>query len=260
MPDLSFEILVFISLFLVWFLSFCLLCSAFYGNKQERPAKTIIRMKEFSVGAQGGASESIAPLSIKKYNRPMPSASPQKVTKLLADWSLGNANALQELTPLVYEELRRLAHHYMAGQRPDHTLQATALVNEAYLRLADQTSPDITGRAHFFALAAQAMRQILVNHANAARSQKRGGGALKIELDETALVSPEQTARILDLNAALERLATLDSRKAQVVEMRYFGGLEHDEIAEVLKISEITVRRDWAFARAWLHGELKDVA
>jgi len=189
-----------------------------------------------------------------------PSASPHRVTQLLAEWSHGDNAALVELTPLVYEELRRLAHHYMGGQRPDHTLQATALVNEAYLRLADQTSPNFTNRSHFFAVAAQAMRQILVNYAKASQSQKRGGGALKVELDEAALISPEQTTEILDLNEALERLATLDSRKAHVVELKYFGGLNHDEIAEVLKISTVTVRRDWTFAKAWLHSELHNAA
>jgi RNA polymerase sigma factor (TIGR02999 family) len=189
----------------------------------------------------------------------MPPASPRNVTQLLADWSHGDDAALRKLTPLVYEELRRLAHYHMGRQRPDHTLQTTALVNEAYLRLADQTSPNFTNRSHFFAVAAQAMRQILVNYAKASQSQKRGGGALKVELDEAALISPEQTAEILDLNEALERLATLDSRKAHVVELKYFGGLEHDEIAEVLKISTVTVRRDWIFAKAWLHSELQDV-
>ncbi len=189
-----------------------------------------------------------------------PSASPHRVTQLLAEWSHGDNAALVELTPLVYEELRRLAHHYMGGQRPDHTLQATALVNEAYLRLADQTSPNFTNRSHFFAVAAQAMRQILVNYAKASQSQKRGGGALKVELDEAAIVSPEQSKEIVDLHEALERLATLDSRKAHVVELKYFGGLKHDEIAEVLKISTVTVRRDWVFAKAWLYDELHNAA
>src|SRR5256885_349541 len=161
---------------------------------------------------------------------------------------------------LIYEELRRLAHHFMEGQRSEHTLQTTALVNEAYLRLADQTSPNFTNRSHFFAVAAQAMRQILVNYAKASQSQKRGGGVLKVDLDEVALISPEQTTEILDVHEALERLATLDSRKAHVVELKYFGGLKHDEIAEVLKISRVTVRRDWEFARAWLHSELHNAA
>src|SRR5213079_1945253 len=144
----------------------------------------------------------------------MPSVSPQHVTQLLADWSHGDDAALAELTPLVYEELRRLAHHYMEGQRPDHTLQTTALVNEAYLRLADQTNPRWQNRAHFFAVAARAMRQILVSYARSQRSQKRGGGAVKVELDEAAIVSPGESKEIIDLHEALERLSTLDSRKA----------------------------------------------
>jgi RNA polymerase sigma factor (TIGR02999 family) len=187
-----------------------------------------------------------------------PSVSPHRVTQLLEYWSHGDDSALPELTPLVYEELRRLAHHYMEGERPDHTLQTTALVNEAYLCLADQTNPHWQNRAHFFAIAARAMRQILVSYARGQRSQKRGGGALKIELDETALVSPEESKEIIDLHEALERLATLDSRKAQVVELKYFGGLNYDEMAEVLKISPVTVRRDWRFAKAWLYTELQN--
>ena len=139
---------------------------------------------------------------------------------------------------------------------PDHTLQTTALVNEAYLRLADQTNPNWQNRAHFFAVAARAMRQILVNYAKSYRAQKRGGGALKLELDEAALVSPAESQEIVDLHEALERLAALDASKAEVVELKYFGGLNYDEIAEVLKISAITVRRDWEFARAWLYAEL----
>src|SRR5205809_2650753 len=187
-----------------------------------------------------------------------PSMSPHRVTQLLEQWSHGDDVALAELTPLVYEELRRLAHHFMGGERSNHTLQTTALVNEAYLRLADQTRPNFTNRSHFFAVAAQAMRQILVNYAKASQSQKRGGGALKVDLDAATLISPGQTTEILDVQEALGRLATLDSRKAHVVELKYFGGLKHDEIAEVLKISTVTVRRDWVFARAWLHNELHD--
>src|SRR6266542_1584535 len=185
-----------------------------------------------------------------------PSVPPERVTQLLADWSHGNDAALAELTPLVYEELRRLAHRQMGGERPDHTLQTTALVNEAYLRLADQSNPSWQDRAHFFAVAARAMRQILVNYAKSQRSQKRGGGALKVELDEVALVSPEESKEIVNLHEALERLATLDSREGDVVELKYFCGLNHDEIAEVLKISRVTVRRDWEFAKAWLYAEL----
>src|SRR6266404_6603539 len=167
----------------------------------------------------------------------MDAPSPQEVTQLLAHWSQGDDDALAELTPLVYEELRRLAHHQMAGQRSDHTLQTTALVNEAYLRLADQTNPNWQDRAHFFAVAARAMRQIVVDYARSYQSQKRGGGALKIELDEAALVSPGEAKEIVELHEALEELATLDSRKAEVVELKYFGGLNYDEIAEVLKVS-----------------------
>src|SRR6267378_1395697 len=187
-------------------------------------------------------------------------SSPEKVTQLLTDWREGNTAALAELTPLVYEDLRRLAHHYMSGQRPDHTLQATALVNEAYLRMADQTNPIWQNRAHFFAVAARAMRQIVVDYARSQQSQKRGGGLLRIELDEAAIVSPAESKEIVDLHEALERLATLDSRKAQVVELKYFGGLNYDEMAEVLKISRVTVRRDWEFARLWLYTELHDTA
>ncbi len=160
------------------------------------------------------------------------SVSPHRVTQLLQQWSQGDDAALAELTPLVYEELRRLAHHFMEGQRPNHTLQTTALVNEAYLRLADQTSPNWQSRAHFFAV------------------------AVRIELDEAAILSPEQSQEIVDLHEALERLDTLDSRKAQVVELKYFGGLNYDEIAEVLKIARMTVRRDWEFAKLWLYTEL----
>ena len=189
-----------------------------------------------------------------------PSVSQHRVTQLLEDWSRGDDAALAELTPLVYEELRRLAHRQMGGERPDHTLQTTALVNEAYLRLADQTNLRWQDRAHFFAVAARAMRQILVNYAKSYRAQKRGGGALKVDLDDVAIVSPEESKEIVDLHEALERLGTLDSRKARVVELKYFGGLNYDEMAEVLKISPVTVRRDWEFARLWLYTELHDTA
>jgi RNA polymerase sigma-70 factor, ECF subfamily len=187
-----------------------------------------------------------------------PSVSPHRVTQLLQQWSHGDNAALAELTPLVYEELRCVAHHYMEGERPNHTLQTTALVNEAYLRLADQTNPNWQSRAHFFAVAARAMRGILVNYAKSNRAQKRGGGAVRIELDEAAILSPEQSKEIVDLHEALERLATLNSRKARVVELKYFGGLNHDEIAEVMKISTVTVRRDWMFAKTWLYDELQN--
>src|SRR5499426_1375143 len=178
-----------------------------------------------------------------------PSVSQQRVTQLLTRWSDGDDAALAELTPLVYEELRRLAHRQMGAERADHTLQTTALVNEAYLRLADQTNPRWQNRAHFFAVAARAMRQILVSYARTQQAQKRGGGAFKVDLDEAALISPEESKEVVELHEALEQLSALDSRKAQVVELKYFGGLNYDEIAEVLKISRITVRRDWEFAK-----------
>jgi RNA polymerase sigma factor (TIGR02999 family) len=186
-----------------------------------------------------------------------PSVSQQRVTELLVQWSHGDDAALAELTPLVYEELRRVAHRHLSGQRPDHTLQTTALVNEAYLRLADQTNPRWQNRAHFFAVSARAMRQILVSYARSQQAQKRGGGAFKVDLDEVALVSPEESKEIVELHEALEQLSALDSRKAQVVELKYFGGLKYDEIAEVLKISRITARRDWEFAKVWLYTELR---
>ncbi len=207
-----------------------------------------------------GARESVDPKAGGQIPAGTRRLGQHEVTQLLADWSQGDRAALQKLTPLVYEELQRLAHHYMEGQRPDHTLQTTALVNEAYLRLADQKRPSFTNRSHFLAVAAKAMRQILVDHAKASHRQKRGAGASKVELDEAALVSPKQPRAILDLNDALERLAMLDSRKADVVELRYFGGLKQGENAEVLKISTVTVHRDWVFARAWLYAELHSAA
>jgi len=184
-------------------------------------------------------------------------SSPREVTRLLAAWGQGDKLALEKLTRLVYEELRRLAHRYMAQQPDGHTLQTTALVNEAYLRLAGQHEPRFDSRTHFLAVAATAMRQILVDHARTALRQKRGAGAQKVELDEAALVSSEPPREILDLSEALERLSTLDARKARVVELKYFGGLKHEEIAEVMKISVMTVRRDWTFSRAWLYAELR---
>src|SRR5438132_1096702 len=207
-----------------------------------------------------GELESANPAAAGRISKEPRPAGPQEVTQLLANWSHGDHAALEKLIPLFYEELRRLSHHCMKGQRPDHTLQTTALVNEAYLRLADQRKPSFTNRSHFFAVAAKAMRQILVNHAKAQQRQRRGGGASEVELDAAAVISPEQTQTVLDVDEALERLALLDSRKARVVELKYFGGLNQDEIAAVLKISAITVRRDWLFARAWLYTELQNVA
>jgi RNA polymerase sigma-70 factor (ECF subfamily) len=180
----------------------------------------------------------------------------QKITDLLAETGYWKGAQLDEVAPLVYEELRRLAQSYMSGERPDHTLQATALVNEAYLRLAERTRPHWQDRAHFFAGAARMMRHILVDHARRRQRVKRGSGAVNVELTETAALVQEQAEHVVDLNEALERLAQLDRRASQVVELKYFGGMSYEEIAEVLSISDITVRRDWGFAKAWLHKEL----
>jgi RNA polymerase sigma factor (TIGR02999 family) len=176
-----------------------------------------------------------------------------EVTTLLADWSNGNEAARDELIPLVYEELRRLAGHHMARERSGHSLQATALVNEAYLRLVDQRQVRWQGRAHFFALASRMMRRVLVDHARSRHYAKRGGAARRVELDEAMIVSEDKAPDVVVLDDALTRLAAIDLRKSQVVELRYFGGLSVEEIAEVLKISEVTVRRDWSTAKAWLY-------
>ena len=180
----------------------------------------------------------------------------KKVSALLADWSNGNEAARDELIPLVYDELRRLAGHYMALERSGHSLQATALVNEAYLRLVDQRQVRWQGRAHFFALASRMMRRILVDHARKRHNAKRGGGAVRVLLDEAVIVSKEKAWDVVALDDALMRLAAIDPRKSEVVELRYFGGLSVDEIAEVLKISPVTVQRNWSTAKAWLYREI----
>ena len=184
-------------------------------------------------------------------------ASPQQqVTQLLCDWRSGDGDALEKLVPLIQPELQRLAHHYMSRERAGHTLQTTALVNDAYLRLADDSHPQWQNRAHFFAAAAQLMRRIMVDHARRRQALKRGGGALMVELDEARVATESRAAELLELDEALEKLALFDRRKAEVVEMRYFGGLTMEEIAEVLKIHVNTVTRDWAAARAWLFATL----
>ena len=180
----------------------------------------------------------------------------KQVSALLADWSNGNEAARDELIPLVYDELRRLAGHYMALERSDHSLQATGLVNEAYLRLVDQRHVRWQGRAHFFALASRMMRRILVDHARKRHNAKRGGGGVRVLLDEAVIVSKEKAWDVVALDDALMRLAAIDPRKSEVVELRYFGGLSVDEIAEVLKISPVTVQRNWSTAKAWLYREI----
>jgi len=182
--------------------------------------------------------------------------SPHKVTELLIAWGNGSQDALEQLCPLVYEELRRLAHRYMSRERPGHTLQTTAVVHEAYLRLIDQTHVQWQNRAHFFAIAAQMMRRILITHAQSRAYAKRGGGGLKVSLDEAAILSNERAGELIALDEALKSLTTLDPRRSQVVELRFFGGLSNEEIAEVLKISANTVTRDWNVAKAWLYREM----
>ena len=180
------------------------------------------------------------------------------VTKLLEAWSVGKQDALEELMPLVYEELRRMAKRYMSSQPSGHTLQTTALIHEAYLKLAEGREKHWQNRAHFFAVAARAMRHILVDHARQRKSEKRGGGAEIISLENIAVISNERAAEVVALDEALENLFALEERKGRVVELRYFGGLSVEETAEVLKISPETVMRDWRFAKTWLLRELSN--
>jgi RNA polymerase sigma factor (TIGR02999 family) len=180
-----------------------------------------------------------------------------EITRLLMDWRGGDRAALDKLMPLVYDELRRLARHYLSQERPGHTLQTTALVNEAYLRLIDQQDSDWQGRAHFFAVAARIMRHLLIDHARSRQYAKRGGGAPQVSLDEAAAVSAERSAELLALDEALGRLAAVDERKVMIVELRYFSGLSVEETAEVMRVSAITVKREWLKAKAWLYRELK---
>jgi RNA polymerase sigma-70 factor, ECF subfamily len=182
--------------------------------------------------------------------------SPEEVSRLLAECSGGNQGAFNQLLPLVYDELHRLAASYMSRERDGHTLQTTALVNEAYIRLADQTSARWQDRVHFFAVASKVMRQILIDHARSHGRAKRGRGEKPISLDEVAVISPERAADLLALDEALQKLAEIDRRKSEVVELRFFGGLTIEEAAEVLKVTPKTVTRDWQMARAWLYREM----
>jgi RNA polymerase sigma-70 factor (ECF subfamily) len=183
-------------------------------------------------------------------------ALPSNVTGLLVDWSNGDETAYERLAPLVHAELHRLAHHYMSRERDGHTLQTTALVNEAYLRLVDQKQTRWQNRAHFFGICAELMRRILVDYARQQNYQKRGGGARKLSLDEAPVFSKEKTADLIALDEALKELASFDKRKARVVELRFFGGLSNEEIAEVMGVHPNTVSRDWNAARAWLYKEV----
>ncbi len=184
--------------------------------------------------------------------------SPQEVSLLLRAWRGGDQLALEKLMPLVYDELRRLAHRYMVREKAGHTLQTTALVNEAYLRLVDLKQIEWQDRAHFFAISARFMRRILVDFARSRGYQKRGGDAKQVSLDESVFVSPEPGAELVRIDEVLSALAEFDERKAKVVELRFFGGMTEDETAEVLHVSRETVKRDWRLAKSWLLCELTD--
>jgi len=186
----------------------------------------------------------------------MPQPSPHEVSRLLRAWSSGDEAALQTLIPLVYEELHRIARRYMGREREGHTLQTSALVNEAYLRLVDWKNVEWQNRAHFFAVSAQMMRRILVDFARDRRYLKRGGGALQVSLAEAAGMTSQRGTDLVALDDALNSLAVMDKRKSQVVELRFFGGLSVEETAEVLKVSPETIMRDWRLAKVWLLREL----
>jgi RNA polymerase sigma-70 factor, ECF subfamily len=181
-----------------------------------------------------------------------------EITQLLQGWREGDRNALDALLPIVYKELHRLAHFQLRQERPDHTLQSAALVNEAYVRLVGLQTPQWESRTHFFAIAAQQMRQILVDYARRHRAEKRGGGVDTLSLEDATMLSPcqEKSLDVVALDDALEALEKIDARKAKVVELRFFGGLSYEETAEVLKISAVTAARDWSTARAWLYREM----
>jgi RNA polymerase sigma-70 factor (ECF subfamily) len=180
------------------------------------------------------------------------------LTELLDDWRHGDLTAIEKLTPLIYDELRRIAHRYVQRERNGHTLETTALVNEAYLRLAGQKKIEWQNRSHFFAVTAQVMRHILIDHARRRRFLKHGGDAQQVSLGEAALMSEQRAAELVALDEALDELARIDQRKSQVVELRYFGGLSLEETAEVLGVSLMTVRRDWRAAKAWLFRRIKN--
>lgn len=199
---------------------------------------------------------SLDEVNLTRFPTTLMTASPKGVTQLLVAWSEGDAAARDQLMPLVYEELRKLAHRYMGRERVGHTLQTSGLVNEAYLRLIDQSQVQWQNRAHFFGIAAQMMRRILVDYARSRHYAKRGGGARQVSLDEAAIVSEERAAEVVALDDALKGLAEMDERKSRIVELRFFGGLSIEETAEVLAVSPGTVMRDWTLAKAWLRREM----
>ena len=180
------------------------------------------------------------------------------ITALLVDWNNGDKSAMERLLPLVEKELHRLAHAYMRREDPNHTLQTTALINETYLRLVDQRRVQWQNRAHFFGIAAQIMRRVLLNYARDQNRLKRGGKVIHVSLSQASVMPAEKDREIIALDDALNRLEAVDERKAKVVELRFFGGLTIEEVAEVLKVSTVTVLRDWAFAKAWLSREMQN--
>lgn len=192
----------------------------------------------------------------KRGDKPLMRPAPNEITKLLKDWSGGDQTALDKLMPLVYDELHWLAHQHMRREQPGHTLQTSALINEAYLRLVDQPQIRWENRAHFFGIAARLMRRILVDEARKRNAAKRGGRAIQVSLTEGVDVVQEQAANVVALDDALKTLGAIDSRQSEIVELRFFGGLSIEETAEVLKVSAGTVMRDWTFARAWLRNEM----
>lgn len=179
-----------------------------------------------------------------------------EITQYLQQWKNGNQSALEEMLPFVYNELRLIAKRYRSKEKAEHTFQTTELINEAYLKLIDQSGTDWQNRSHFFAVASRVMRNLLVDHARAKNYQKRGSGAEKVNIDDVALFAEQPDENILALDDALNRLAKFDERKARIVELRYFGGLSAEETGEVLGVSEITVKREWLKAKAWLYSEL----
>jgi RNA polymerase sigma factor (TIGR02999 family) len=216
--------------------------------------------KVFLDASERAGSDTIAtpfPVTSPRRALELNDVSQDSVTVLLAAWSQGDGTALENLLPLVDRELRQIAHRHMRRERPGHTLQTTALVNEAYLRLVDQTRTRWQNRAHFFAVAAQIMRRILLNHARDRAAGKRGSGVKKLNLDDVAVVSDERAAELLALGEALDSLEKLDPRKCRIVELRYFGGLTVNEIAEVLKLHPDTITREWGRAKAFLRRELQ---
>lgn len=235
--------------------------NAFPEAKEVTAVWPLRRIFEEGIGRRlqlGPESGSVGFRICKARHMPTPTIPPHEVTQLLLDWNKGNPDALEKLMPLVYKELRQLAHQYLGKERVGHTLLTTDLVHEAYLRLVDQQRVRWQNRAHFFGIAATLMRRILVDHARGKNRVKRGAGAQQVSLADAAAVSRQSTVDILALDNALTELGELDQRKARVVELRFFAGLEVEEVAEFLKLSPATVLRDWKMAKAWLHRALSD--